>query len=1175
MEVARHVIETFFKDTPNPLVRHHLDSFDDLLSMKIPGFIRGKNPLIRNLTDGRIIEIYVGGKDGNEFTYSPPVDESGAVVLPHVCRLENKTYSLEMRGTIEIHYIMGDTDIVRFENVVIGRIPLMLKSPLCTLSTMTSAELYDAGECKFELGGYFIINGAEKALLSQERLGDNMFYASKRIQTTSSVPSVVGLTEKEDTESKIEGSTKGEKYEYIAGIRTINEAGTRGPYYHFLVIPPKNLKPDDAKSIANASNLADFTTKRLATIQLPGFSGPVPVMSVFHALGISNDKDIYDTIFAGVPDQERTIYDETFMELLLSHERFLEQTMKAESDQNQDANLLVLKRQCRTPTQTAVYVNLYNDLFSHCEFKEESAASLYRRKAYLLGHMLKMAIDVSLEIKPKSDRDHYRYKRIDSSGDLCFEQFRRIYKDVSSNMLLRMEERAFYEASTYAGKKIKDLIKDTPNNYWWTSYTFLAEFEKAFKGQWGGKNGISQELTRFSYPGTVAMLRRVNLQMDKSTKAYEARRIHGSSWGFMCPTDNPDGGNVGMIKSLTLFCSLTTATPSSQLFNIVSNFKTFKPVQLIHPSKWNPGWTKVFINSDLVGVFEKGTETFHYDLTEKRRSREISKFVSLCWNRLDNEYIIFTDAGRVSRPVYREGTKAEFVKRVSKWVDFDKKIIDYIDPQETESLLVKMEPFSDKQVSEIHGITILSASASFVPNSDFSQSVRSMFSCQQIKHACSWFNTAFNKRFDTHATWLNYAQQPLSQTWTAKHIMGGNGCLGYGENSIVALGIYSGYNQEDSIILNDSALKRGMFNTIYYHSYDIQEEMVNVSAGTNTEFANIVSNPRFRETVLPKPGMNYEKLDGDGIIVPGSSVTDDTVLVGIVSPSTNQDGQVNGYVDKSYKPKKGQRGVVDSVYRYTVSVQGFGNTVHILRGVKIRIAESRIPELGDKFCSRHGQKGTVGIRMAEEDMPYTSSGLRPDMIVNPHAFPSRMTIGQFIESMGCKVGAELGSMIDSTPFSTQNRIGELKDIMKKMGMHPYGHEVMYNGQTGEMMDVEIFIGPTYYLRLKLMTEDKINYRTTGPRTLLTHQPVSGRADDGGLRIGEMERDCLISHGMSKFLNESMMERSDKSDILLQPETGYLDSTSELEGTKISTPYSLGLIIRELEAMHISVRLAAP
>lgn len=1169
MEVARHVIETYFKDTPNPLVRHHLDSFSDLLSTKIPNFIRGWNPNIgRILADGREIHVYIGGKNGDKIRYFPPTDDSGAAVLPHACRLDNTTYTFEIKADMEIEYVFSDETVTQtFEDVSIGHLPLMLKSPLCYLTSMGSDQLSEAGECKFELGGYFIVGGAEKVLLSQERLAENMMYASKRPQTSASRPPVVGRVEAEEVATKVEAATKAEPDEYVAGIRTINESGTNGPYAHFLVLPPKNVRPNDPETINKTDNFTEFYNKRLCIIQLPGFNKSVPIISVFYALGVTTDKDIYDTIFAGVPDDERTIYDETFAEIMLSHQLFLNQEMKKEEDQNQDPNLLVLKRVCRTPTQAAVYVNLYNDLFSHCEPREgESAASLYRRKAYLLGQMLKMTMDISLDIKPKSDRDHYRYKRLYASGDLCFEEFRRIYKLVANNMLLRMDERIEFERQTYSNKKLINLTRDGPNQYW-KSYTMLGEIEKSYKGKWGGKDGICQELTRVSYVGTIAMLRRVNLDMDHNTKAYAARRLHGSSWGYMCPSDNPDGGNVGMIKSMTLLSTITTTTPSKVMYDIVTSFKTFKHSHLINPGKFNPMWTKVFVNADMVGVFTGNTEDFHYDTLQKRRTRQISKFISLCWNRADNEYFIWTDAGRATRPLYREGTKPEAVKRVSKWADFDTKFMDYVDPQELECLRIRMEPFSESQLSEIHGSTIFSASGSVIPNADHNQAPRNMFSCQQSKHACGWHNTAFNKRFDTMAVWMNTPQLPLSQTWTTRHILGKNGCLGYGDNIIVALGIYSGYNQEDSVIINDSALKRGLFDTIYYHSYDIVEEMINPAVLSHTLFGNIITDSRYRETVIPKEGMDYTKLDGDGIIKVGSEVSEDTVLVGIVTPISNSEQEVVNYRDKSGKPKRGQKGIVDGVYRY-ITKEG-------LRGVKVRVAEKRSPVLGDKFCSRHGQKGTIGIRMAEEDLPFTASGLRPDMIVNPHAFPSRMTIGQFIETMSVKAGLEVGSLVDSTSFSTQNRIPDMKDMLLKLGMHPYGHEIMYNGETGEMMDAEIFIGPTYYLRLKLMVDDKINYRTRGPKTLLTHQPLEGRANGGGLRIGEMERDSIISHGMSKFLNESLMERSDKSETLLQEETGNLDSTADQQGKKIEIPYCAGLFLRELESMHISVQLAAP
>jgi DNA-directed RNA polymerase beta subunit len=263
MEVARHVIETYFKDTLNPLVRHHLDSFSDLLSTKIPNFIRGWNPNIgRILSDGREIHVYIGGKSGDKIRYYPRVDDSGAAVLPHACRLDNTTYSFEIRADMVIEYVFPDETVTQtFEDVSIGHLPLMLKSPLCYLTSMGSEQLSDAGECKFELGGYFIIGGAEKVLLTQERLAENMFYASKRPKTSASRPPVVGRVEEEEVSTKVEGATKGEPDEYVAGIRSINESGTNGPYFHFLVLPPKNERPNDINTISKTDNFAEKPSK--------------------------------------------------------------------------------------------------------------------------------------------------------------------------------------------------------------------------------------------------------------------------------------------------------------------------------------------------------------------------------------------------------------------------------------------------------------------------------------------------------------------------------------------------------------------------------------------------------------------------------------------------------------------------------------------------------------------------------------------------------------------------------------------------------------------------------------------------------------------------------------------------------------------------------------------------
>jgi DNA-directed RNA polymerase II subunit RPB2 len=340
--------------------------------------------------------------------------------------------------------------------------------------------------------------------------------------------------------------------------------------------------------------------------------------------------------------------------------------------------------------------------------------------------------------------------------------------------------------------------------------------------------------------------------------------------------------------------------------------------------------------------------------------------------------------------------------------------------------------------------------------------------------------------------------------------------------------------------------------------------MIDPALQTHSQIVNLVQDTKFKETVTRKEGYNYEMLDGNGIVRVGSHVDDHTILAGIVTPSYDNTGKLIGYNDSSYTPKRGQHGVIDAVYVY--------NTPENLKGVKIRIVEARIPAIGDKFSARHGQKGTVGIRIPEEDMPFTSSGIRPDMIVNPHAFPSRMTIGQFVETMSTKLGVHMGCSVDSTPFSASNRVPEMKTLLEKAGFHPYGHEMLYNGHTGEMILSEIFMGPTYYMRLKQMVEDKINYRTTGPKTLLTHQPVGGRAQDGGLRIGEMERDSLISHGVSKFLHESLMDRSDGATVLFEPENGVLDARDGQVVGQLNMPYSMSILSKEIEALHVSMKV---
>jgi hypothetical protein len=404
---------------------------------------------------------------------------------------------------------------------------------------------------------------------------------------------------------------------------------------------------------------------------------------------------------------------------------------------------------------------------------------------------------------------------------------------------------------------------------------------------------------------------------------------------------------------------------------------------------------------------------------------------------------------------------------------------------------------------------------------------------------------------------------------------------------------YTGYNVEDAILVNEGALQRGLFRTTYFTTYEAHEEK-EVKNGVTMEktFSNSEKIPKIVGT---KPGYDYSQLDEYGLIPENTDVDDKTVLIGISSNTPGKDTRK----DTSKTPKKGQLGTVDKSFM-TDGEEG-------QRIAKVRLREQRIPAMGDKMASRAGQKGTIGMIIPEENMPFTKDGIRPDLIINPHALPSRMTIGQMVECITGKACALHGAFGDCTAFfNKESKLGMFGELLSKHGYHSSGNEVLYDGMSGKQLESEIFIGPTYYMRLKHMVKDKINYRALGPRTNITRQPVSGRANDGGLRIGEMERDAVVSHGASFFLRESMMERGDKYKVAICNKTGMIaiynparnlmlspmadgpiQYTGSLNGEDVQVvqmsrfgrdfsivevPYSLKLFIQELQAMNVRMSI---
>ena len=521
-------------------------------------------------------------------------------------------------------------------------------------------------------------------------------------------------------------------------------------------------------------------------------------------------------------------------------------------------------------------------------------------------------------------------------------------------------------------------------------------------------------------------------------------------------------------------------------------------------------------------------------------------------------------------------------------------IIDFIDASEENTALiaVKNQDLTRTRHTnvEIHPSLLLGVMGNQIVYPENNQLPRDLFSCGQSKQAVSLYHTNYQNRIDKMGVVLNYGQVPLVKSRYLQHI--NREKQPYGENPIVAIMCYGGYNVEDSILFNEASVQRGMFKTSYYTSYESREESSKVSGSmVDTKFTNIEA----ENVIGTKPGYDYSYLNEHGLIAENTKLNDKIALIG---KSTMNLEDPNTKIDSSVYPKKGQLGYVDKSFM-TEGEEGF-------RLAKIRIREDRIPVVGDKFCSRCGQKGTVGLVIPEESMPFTSEGIRPDIIINPHALPSRMTIGQLVEVLTGKACLYYGAHGDCTAFISEGPKDEIfGKLLSDVGFHKSGTELLYNGQTGEQLDANIYIGPTYYMRLKHMVKDKINYRAQGPRTVLTRQTVQGRANDGGLRVGEMERDCLISHGATRFLQESMLTRGDEYFMAICNKTGTIaifnesknlflspmvDGPIQFSGTVdenlniiniskygrdfsvIKVPYTFKLLMQELLTMNVQMRI---
>jgi DNA-directed RNA polymerase II subunit RPB2 len=1139
--------------------------------------------------------LYLGGKEGNRLYYGKPViyDENREhYMYPNEARLRNMSYGITIHYDVEVEFLIRDeftdeleTKTILIEKIFLGRFPIMIMSDLCILKGLDKKVKFELGECKNDYGAYFIIDGLEKCIVPQEKFADNMLYIR-------------------DKESDL--------YSHSAEIRSVSEDAS---------------KPIRTLSIKIVMPTPSLSNNQIV-VNIPNVRKPVPLFILMRALGIESDKEIIE--FCLLDMDKYKSYVDLFIPSIHDAGRIF----------TQEGAINYIGSFTKGHTDAHALEILTNYLLPHV------GEMNFRDKAYFIGYMVRQLLNVYTKENKATDRDNFRFKRVELPGALLYDLFKEYYTLQQRDIYLKIDKEYLFHQGQYNSKEgFFNLIEE---NYKAIFSDRIVEngFKKAFKGKWGSEEhtervGVVQDLNRLSYNSYISHLRKINLPLDASAKVVGPRLLHSSQWGIIDPVDTPDGGNAGLHKHMTIVAHITTGCssyPVIKWLRLHSNLKLLAECSPFYVSTM----CKVIVNGNWMGVISNPKETQSI-FKENRRVGIIPPFISIQWNIETNTIYIYTDSGRLCRPIFyinEEGKPSYENKAILEKISADKftweqlitgfakrkdddfsimsykfysnvaelysatdlktlketrGIIDYMDTSEAEASLIAMKPGYDVKNKffthvEIHPSLILGVMGNQIVFPENNQLPRDLFACGQAKQAVSVYNTNFQTRMDKMGVVLNNGQIPLVKSRYLKYI--NNEEHPCGENTIVAIMSYNGYNVEDSILFNEGSLKRGLFRTTYYTTYQSREESSKVGKSqSDSHFVNIE-----KENVIgKKPGYDYSELDDYGLIKENTSLDEKKVIIGKVTK--NLDNPENG-IDSSSFPKKGQVGFVDKTF-ITEGEEGF-------RIAKVRVRDQRMPAIGDKFSSRCGQKGTLGVVIPEEDMPYTASGIRPDIIINPHAIPSRMTIGQLVETVMGKACSMYGAFGDCTAFvNNGSKHKVFGQLLTNQGMHSSGSELLYNGQTGEQLETEIFMGPTYYMRLKHMVKDKINYRALGPRTSLTRQPVQGRANDGGLRIGEMERDGLIAHGVTKFLQESMLIRGDEYFMAVCNKTGtiaiynnsynlflspFADGPIKFSGTLtdgmnvqnisrygrsfsvVRIPYAFKLLIQELQTMNIQLRL---